>query len=34
VSPHIGGSTKEAQERVGAEIAMKVVNAFSAQERG
>jgi D-3-phosphoglycerate dehydrogenase / 2-oxoglutarate reductase len=34
VSPHIGGSTVEAQERVGAEIAQKVVKAFSAQERG
>jgi phosphoglycerate dehydrogenase-like enzyme len=32
VSPHIGGSTVEAQERVGAEIAQKVVKAFSAQE--
>ncbi len=32
VSPHIGGSTVEAQERVGAEIAHKVVKAFSAQE--
>lgn len=28
VSPHIGGSTKEAQERVGAEIALKVVKAL------
>jgi D-3-phosphoglycerate dehydrogenase len=32
VSPHVGGSTVEAQERVGAEIAQKVVKAFSAQE--
>jgi D-3-phosphoglycerate dehydrogenase / 2-oxoglutarate reductase len=32
VSPHIGGSTVEAQDRVGVEIAMKVVKAFSAQE--
>jgi D-3-phosphoglycerate dehydrogenase len=32
VSPHIGGSTVEAQDRVGAEIAQKVVKAFSAQE--
>ena len=29
VSPHIGGSTVEAQERVGAEIAIKVVKALS-----
>jgi D-3-phosphoglycerate dehydrogenase / 2-oxoglutarate reductase len=29
VSPHIGGSTVEAQERVGAEIALKVVKALS-----
>jgi D-3-phosphoglycerate dehydrogenase len=29
VSPHIGGSTVEAQERVGAEIAVKVVKALS-----
>jgi len=29
VSPHIGGSTIEAQERVGAEIAIKVVKALS-----
>jgi D-3-phosphoglycerate dehydrogenase len=33
VSPHIGGSTVEAQARVGAEIALKVVQAFSAQEQ-
>jgi D-3-phosphoglycerate dehydrogenase len=32
VSPHVGGQTIEAQERVGAEIAQKVVKAFSAQE--
>jgi D-3-phosphoglycerate dehydrogenase / 2-oxoglutarate reductase len=32
VTPHIGGSTVEAQDRVGAEIAQKVVKAFSAQE--
>ena len=32
VSPHVGCSTVEAQERVGAEIAQKVVKAFSAQE--
>jgi D-3-phosphoglycerate dehydrogenase len=30
VSPHIGGSTVEAQDRVGIEIATKVVQAFSA----
>ena len=30
VSPHIGGSTVEAQERVGAEIAIKVVKALGA----
>jgi D-3-phosphoglycerate dehydrogenase / 2-oxoglutarate reductase len=29
VSPHIGGSTVEAQERVGAEIALKVVKALT-----
>jgi D-3-phosphoglycerate dehydrogenase len=29
VSPHIGGSTVEAQDRVGAEIATKIVQAFS-----
>jgi D-3-phosphoglycerate dehydrogenase len=28
VSPHIGGSTVEAQERVGAEIALKINKAF------
>lgn len=28
VSPHIGGSTVEAQERVGAEIAIKINKAF------
>jgi D-3-phosphoglycerate dehydrogenase len=28
VSPHIGGSTIEAQQRVGAEIALKVVKAL------
>jgi D-3-phosphoglycerate dehydrogenase len=32
VSPHIGGSTVEAQARVGTEIAMKVVKAFSPEE--
>jgi D-3-phosphoglycerate dehydrogenase len=30
VTPHIGASTKEAQDRVGIEIATKVVQAFSA----
>ena len=30
VSPHIGGSTIEAQDRIGCEIATKVVQAFSA----
>jgi D-3-phosphoglycerate dehydrogenase len=29
VSPHIGGSTVEAQDRVGAEIALKVVKALN-----
>jgi D-3-phosphoglycerate dehydrogenase len=29
VSPHIGGSTVEGQERVGIEIAQKVVKAFN-----
>ena len=33
VSPHVGGSTVEAQARVGVEIAMKVVQAFSVQEQ-
>jgi D-3-phosphoglycerate dehydrogenase len=33
VSPHIGGSTVEAQQRVGAEIAMKVVKALSPDKR-
>jgi D-3-phosphoglycerate dehydrogenase len=32
VSPHIGGSTKEAQERVGAEIALKVVKALATEQ--
>jgi D-3-phosphoglycerate dehydrogenase len=32
VSPHIGGSTVEAQARIGTEIAMKVVKAFSPEE--
>lgn len=32
VSPHIGGSTVEAQSRVGTEIAMKVVKAFCPEE--
>jgi D-3-phosphoglycerate dehydrogenase len=31
VSPHIGGSTVEAQERVGAEIALKINQAFEVQ---
>jgi D-3-phosphoglycerate dehydrogenase len=31
VSPHIGGSTVEAQERVGAEIALKINQAFEPQ---
>ena len=34
VSPHIGGSTKEAQERVGTEIAVKVVKALNPIGRG
>jgi phosphoglycerate dehydrogenase-like enzyme len=29
VSPHIGGSTVEAQQRVGAEIAIKVLKALN-----
>ena len=33
VSPHIGGSTVEAQQRVGAEIALKVVKALSPERR-
>jgi len=33
VSPHIGGSTVEAQQRVGSEIAMKVVKALSPDKR-
>lgn len=33
VSPHIGGSTVEAQERVGAEIALKVLKAFSPERQ-
>jgi D-3-phosphoglycerate dehydrogenase len=33
VSPHIGGSTVEAQQRVGAEIAMKVIKALSPEKR-
>ncbi len=33
VSPHIGGSTVEAQDRVGAEIALKVVKALGALKR-
>ncbi len=33
VSPHIGGSTIEAQERVGTEIALKVVKALGAEKR-
>jgi D-3-phosphoglycerate dehydrogenase len=33
VSPHIGGSTVEAQGRVGTEIATKVVKAFCPEER-
>jgi D-3-phosphoglycerate dehydrogenase len=32
VSPHVGGSTVEAQQRVGAEIALKVVKAFSPEK--
>jgi D-3-phosphoglycerate dehydrogenase len=28
LSPHIGGSTKEAQERIGIEIATKIVQHF------
>lgn len=32
VSPHIGGSTREAQERVGAEIALKVVRALATEQ--
>ena len=32
VSPHIGGSTVEGQERVGIEIAQRVVKAFAPQE--
>jgi D-3-phosphoglycerate dehydrogenase len=33
VSPHIGGSTVEAQDRIGAEIAVKVVKALSPEKR-
>ncbi len=33
VSPHIGGSTVEAQERVGTEIALKVVKALNPEKR-
>jgi D-3-phosphoglycerate dehydrogenase len=33
VSPHIGGSTIEAQERVGTEIALKVVKVFKMQQK-
>ena len=33
VSPHIGGSTIEAQARIGAEIAIKVVKALSPDRR-
>jgi D-3-phosphoglycerate dehydrogenase len=33
VSPHIGGSTVEAQHRIGAEIALKVVKALSPDKR-
>ncbi len=33
VSPHIGGSTVEAQQRVGAEIALKVVKALNPERR-
>lgn len=33
VSPHIGGSTREAQERVGAEIALKVVRALVTEQK-
>jgi D-3-phosphoglycerate dehydrogenase len=33
VSPHIGGSTKEAQERVGAEIALKVVKTLVSEAK-
>ena len=29
LSPHIGGSTKEAQERIGIELAEKVVEYFN-----
>ena len=32
VSPHIGGSTVEAQERVGTEIALKVVKALTPEQ--
>jgi D-3-phosphoglycerate dehydrogenase len=32
VSPHVGGSTVEAQQRVGAEIALKVVKAFGPEK--
>jgi D-3-phosphoglycerate dehydrogenase len=34
VSPHIGGSTIEAQDRVGTEIAVKVVKALRMQQKG
>jgi phosphoglycerate dehydrogenase-like enzyme len=33
VSPHIGASTREAQDRVGVEIAMKVVETLNAPVR-
>jgi len=33
VSPHIGGSTVEAQDRVGAEIALKVIKALNPEKR-
>jgi phosphoglycerate dehydrogenase-like enzyme len=32
VSPHIGGSTVEAQDRVGAEIALKVIKALNPEK--
>lgn len=34
LSPHIGGSTVEAQERVGTEIAVKVIKALSPEKHG
>jgi D-3-phosphoglycerate dehydrogenase len=33
VSPHIGGSTVEAQDRIGAEIALKVLKSFKGDRR-